>query len=161
MKHDDRLLEDALRAYVRSLSIVDPLRLRFWDDRNLTTPQLRIMFILAGQDGTTPGILAERMHVTPPTITGLTDRLVKQGLIRREEDPGDRRLVRLSLTEEGRRITHELETMGRAFLKEVLGRLPPSHVEKLTELLQEFWAAAEAVQTAKSQDAGAVSARQT
>jgi DNA-binding MarR family transcriptional regulator len=146
MKHDDRLLEDALRAYVRSLSIVDPLRLRFWDDRNLTTPQLRIMFILASQQGTTPGALAERMHVTPPTITGLTDRLVKQGLIGREEDPNDRRLVRLSLTEEGRRITNELETMGRAFLKKVLGRLPPDHVERLTELLQEFWVAAEAMQ---------------
>lgn len=148
MKHNDGLLEEAVRAYVRSLSIIDPLRLRFWDDRNLTTPQLRIMFILANQHDATPGALAERMHVTPPTMTGLTDRLVKQGLVTREEDPCDRRLVRLRLTDEGRRITNELETVGRAFLKEVLGRLPSDHVRKLTELLQEFWDAAEAVQTA-------------
>jgi DNA-binding MarR family transcriptional regulator len=159
MKHDDRMLEDALLAYFRSLSIVDSLRLRLWDERNLTTPQLRMMFILAGQDGVTPGALAERMHVTPPTITGLTDRLAKQGLISRVEDPNDRRLVRLSLTDEGRRTTNELETMGRAFLKEVLGRLPPDHVKRLTELLQEFWTAAEVVQGGRD-GAGAVSASQ-
>jgi DNA-binding MarR family transcriptional regulator len=137
----------ALRAYVRALTIVDPIRLRFWDRRGLTMPQLRIMFILSRQDSITPSALAERIHVTPSTVTGLTDRLARQTLIRRQEDPGDRRLVRISLSEEGRQVIGELEVAGRAYLKEILGKLPTQHLECLTQVLEEFWAAAESVQS--------------
>jgi DNA-binding MarR family transcriptional regulator len=66
-------------------------------------PQLRILFMLTVKDGATPGYLAERMRVTPSTITGLTDRLVRQDFIRRDEDSKDRRLVRLHITENGGR----------------------------------------------------------
>ena len=141
------LLERALRSYARSLAIVDPVRLRFWDNRGLTMPQLRIMFMLVEQDGVTPGAVAERFHVTPSTITGLTDRLVRQRLISRREDPDDRRLVRIFLTPEGRRVVGELETAGRAYLTEILEQLPPEKLELLAGLLEELWVAAEKVQS--------------
>lgn len=141
------LLERAIRSYVRSLAIVDPVRLRFWDNRGLTMPQLRIMFMLMEQDGVTPGALAERFHVTPSTITGLTDRLARQRLISRREDRDDRRLVRIYLTTEGRRVVGELEAAGRAYLTEVLERLPADKVGVLAGLLEELWAAAEEVQS--------------
>jgi len=141
------LLERALRAYVRSLAIVDPVRLRFWDNRGLTMPQLRIMFVLMEQDGATPGALAERFHVTPSTITGLTDRLARQRLISRREDRDDRRLVRIYLTTEGRRVVGELEAAGRAYLTDILERMPPDRLELMASLLEELWAAAEEVQS--------------
>lgn len=141
------LLERALRSYVRSLAIVDPVRLRFWDNRGLTMPQLRIMFRLMDEDGVTPGALAERFHVTPSTITGLTDRLARQSLISRREDRDDRRLVRIYLTAEGRRVVGELEAAGRAYLTEVLEGMPPDKLELLASLLEELWAAAEEVQS--------------
>jgi DNA-binding MarR family transcriptional regulator len=108
-------------------------------------PQLRIMFMLVTQDGLTPSALAERFHVTPPTVTGLTDRLVRQRLISRREDPEDRRLVRIYLTPEGRRVIGELEAAGRAYLSEILGQLPPDKLELLADLLEELRAAAERV----------------
>jgi DNA-binding MarR family transcriptional regulator len=141
------LLEMALRAYVRVLTIVDPIRLRFWGDRDLTMPQLRVMFILAERGVITPGALAETMHVTPSTVTGLTDRLAKQRLILRREDPSDRRSVCVSLSEEGRQAISDLEAAGRAYLKEILEKLPAEHLERLAALLEEFKAAAESVQS--------------
>jgi DNA-binding MarR family transcriptional regulator len=138
-------LERTLLAYVRSLTIIDPLRLRFWDNRGLTMSQLRTMLTLVRQDGLTPSALAERFHVTPSTVTGLTDRLVRQRLISRREDPEDRRLVRIYLTPEGRRVVGELEAAGRAYLTEILGQLPPERLELLADLLEELSAAAERV----------------
>jgi DNA-binding MarR family transcriptional regulator len=141
------LLERALRSYARSLAIIDPVRLRFWDSRGLTMPQLRIMFMLVEQDGATPGALAERFHVTPSTVTGLTDRLVRQRLISRREDQDDRRLVRIFLTPEGRQVVGELEAAGRAYLTKILEQLPPERLELLASLLEELWAAAENAQS--------------
>ena len=146
MMEDRDLLERALRAYLRALTVFDPVRLRFWVARGLTMPQLRIMFILSRQMGVTPGALAEKMRVSPSTVTGLTDRLMRQRLIVREEDAEDRRLVRLRLSDEGRRAIGELETAGRAHFEEIAASMPSDHVEKLAELLEEFVTAAAAIE---------------
>jgi DNA-binding MarR family transcriptional regulator len=45
----------------------------------------------------TPSLLAERTAVTPATMTGLVDSLVKDGLVQRTEDPRDRRKIIIHL----------------------------------------------------------------
>lgn len=138
-----------LRAYARAAIVLAPHHLSEWDSRGLTMPQLRILFMLTVKDGATPGYLAERMRVTPSTITGLTDRLVRQDFIRRDEDPKDRRLVRLHITESGKAVSSELEAVSKAHLRGILARMTEEQVAKLTELMEEFWMAAEAAESAK------------
>jgi DNA-binding MarR family transcriptional regulator len=92
------LLARAIVAYGRALSVADPIRLQFWDNRGLTMAQLRLMHLVYLEDGQTITELAEQMHVRKPTITGLTDRLIKHRLIRRLNDRADRRVVRIGLT---------------------------------------------------------------
>ncbi|MGI8826584.1 MAG: MarR family winged helix-turn-helix transcriptional regulator [Chloroflexota bacterium] len=48
-----------------------------------------------------PSVLARELRLDPPRVTRLCDRLVSQGLIRRESDEDDRRRCRLELTESG------------------------------------------------------------
>ena len=107
MKQD--LLIRAITAYGRALAVADPIRLRFWDSRGLTMTQLRLMYLIYQRNELTISELAELMVVRRPTITGLTDRLVKQKLIRRLSDKTDRRIVRIALTKEGRRVLGEIE----------------------------------------------------
>jgi len=58
------------------------------------------------QDGIgSAGELARRWQVTPAVITGVLDRLERRGLVRREVDPGDRRRLRLAVTEAGRAVS--------------------------------------------------------
>lgn len=51
---------------------------------------------------TTMGELADMLEVSPRTVTGLVDNLERDGLVRRVDDPKDRRSVYAELTEQGR-----------------------------------------------------------
>jgi len=64
-------------------------------------------------------------------VTGITDRLVRQGLIERREDTADRRVVRLTLTADGRRLTTEVGEVSRTYLREVFALLSDEQLEVL------------------------------
>lgn len=69
-------------------------------DTDLTPQQYRILK-LAGAGGERSAKLAERLAVAKPTLTAIADGLVAAGYARRDTEPGDRRVVRLCLTESG------------------------------------------------------------
>ncbi len=65
-----------------------------------------ILRVLWAEDGQTPGEIARRLGLATPTVTRAATRMEAAGLLRREPHPGDRRLVRLLLTERGRSLEH-------------------------------------------------------
>src|SRR3990172_12121857 len=143
---DRNLITRAMVSYGGALAVADPIRLRFWDRRGLTMAQLRLMYTMLLDGEQSAGQLAEKMSVRPPTITGLTNRLIKQKLIKRLADPGDRRVVRVELTAEGRRVISQIEAASRAYLTRIFGLMGDERVNELISLLDEFTAAAQAVQ---------------
>lgn len=143
--HDARTLEKAMGLYLRTAGIIDPFRMRTWKGLELTVTQLRVLFVLRETPGAPSGVLAERLRVTPPTVTGLVDRLVRSGAVQREEDPKDRRLVRNVLTERGQEVLGEVEREGRTFLSQLFERLSAEQLSRLVESLQALVAAADEV----------------
>jgi len=69
-------------------------------DAGLTPQQYRILK-MAGAGGERSARLAERLAVAKPTLTATADGLVAAGYVRRDAEPGDRRVVRLCLTQAG------------------------------------------------------------
>src|SRR5882724_5611220 len=63
-----------------------------------------ILRLLWAEDGQPPGEIARRLGLATPTVTRAATRMEAAGLLRREPHPGDRRLVRLMLTERGREL---------------------------------------------------------
>jgi len=143
---DQSLITRAMVSYGGALAVADPIRLRFWDKRGLTMAQLRLMYTILLDGEQSAGELAEKMSVRPPTMTGLTNRLIKQKLIRRLPDPNDRRIVKVDLTAEGRRVISQIETASRAYLARIFNQLGVAKVTELIALLDEFSAAGQAVQ---------------
>ena len=141
MKLPNELHQRALVAYGRALRIVDPIRFQLWADRGLTMPQVRVLFELVEANERSAGELAEALSVAPPTITGLTDRLVKQDLVQRREDPRDRRVVLLALTDSGRALTAEIAEQAGAYLHEVFDTLPAGRLDEICEALEALAAA--------------------
>lgn len=76
-----------------------------WADRHgLSEGRFQILMRLQHQpDGRcTMGELAEMLDVSPRTVTGLVDNLERDGLVRRVDDPEDRRSVYAEVTGSGR-----------------------------------------------------------
>lgn len=65
------------------------------------SPQQYRMLKLIGAGGERSARLAEKLAVARPTLTATADSLVSAGLAYREAEPGDRRVVRLRLTDAG------------------------------------------------------------
>lgn len=119
-------------------AMFDPLRFRAWAELGLTTAQLRVLFHVRGKPGVTAGELATRLAVTPPTISGIVDRLVKLSLIRREEDESDRRLVRNHLTPQGEAACGRLEKGTEVFTRRILTEMDNDELEALAHGLHAF-----------------------
>jgi DNA-binding MarR family transcriptional regulator len=140
----DTLRERAFRLLGRTVLRFDPGRLEAWVELGLTMTQLRVLFMLREESGASAGSLAERLSVTPSTVTRIVDRLVRQKLVRRETDDGDRRLVRHYLSSAGASTVEELERRGRARINEVMDRLSAAQLERLVLALDDLAAALDA-----------------
>ena len=143
----ETLREQAFHLFGRAMTRSDPGHLEAWVELGLTLTQLRVLFQLRAEDGASAGALAERLKVTPSTLTRIVDRLVRQGLVRRESDHGDRRLVRHHLSARGARVVEELERGVRARMNEVMDRLTTSQLERLVLALSDLTAALDVQET--------------
>ncbi len=109
---------------------------REWLEIDLTTSQLKVLFLLYSADSASMGQLAASLGVTLSTVTGIVDRLVEHGMVLREEDPHDRRLVVCRLTPDGAAVAARLIDAGNSRLREVLDRLSLAELRCVAEGLQ-------------------------
>lgn len=81
-------------------------------------------------------VLAERLHRTRPTVTVLVDKLVALGYVTREQDPGDRRVTWVRLTDAGRALLPVFEAVSAALDGAVRRGLSDAEAATLEELLR-------------------------
>lgn len=91
-----------------------------WAKLNLTMPQLKVVLLLGSYGSAPVSWLAARMGVSPPNVTGILDRLEQHGCVRRTNDPRDRRVVRVVLTEEGEQLLRDLQAPGQGGVLRVI-----------------------------------------
>lgn len=138
-------LDVARELIGQALNVFDPFRFRAWAELGLTTAQLRVLFLTRETPGVTAGELATRLAVTPPTISGIVDRLVRLALVERVDDASDRRLVRNRLTEAGQVACGRLEKGGEIFTRRILVEMNHEDLEQLIKGLRAFVRAADEV----------------
>ncbi|MGE0600292.1 MAG: MarR family winged helix-turn-helix transcriptional regulator [Dehalococcoidia bacterium] len=131
-------IESTMRSFGEAMNMFDPLRFRAWGEMGLTTAQLRVLFLVREAPGVTAGELAQKLAVTPPTISGIVDRLVKLDLIKREDDESDRRLVRNFLTDEGEKACKRLEYGVGAYMYRIIIEMDEKEIESFRIGLQAF-----------------------
>lgn len=116
-----------------------------WMDLNITMPQMKVLMLLRESGTLRVGVLARHLNVSTPTITGIVDRLVREDLVKREDDPSDRRVVLNSLTEKGQGVIERLAHRSDAELQRMVGSLS---AEEQTEIAQSLKRLNEALATA-------------
>jgi DNA-binding MarR family transcriptional regulator len=94
------------------------------DGEGLTLTQIRLLKHIAGGCALTSE-LAERLEVTPATVSGAIDALVRRGLVERLPSGGDRRAVPLRVTSDGHAALDAGRARQEAALAELLAGLRP------------------------------------
>jgi DNA-binding MarR family transcriptional regulator len=82
-----------------------------------------------------PNEISGRLIVGRSTVTGLVDSLERRGLVRRHGHPGDRRMLLVEITPQGRRAANRLRRLVHNHQREWLASLTGREQETLIGLL--------------------------
>jgi DNA-binding MarR family transcriptional regulator len=91
------------------------------------------------------GDLAQRCAMTAPALTELVDSLSREGFVRRLEDPGDRRVVLVELTAQGRRELDKHREVMKRGVAALLARVPSEKRARLRVALSDLHESIEAL----------------
>ncbi len=135
---DDR---DAIRAWLvllgasRSLEKAVDAGLRARFGHSISRFDVLSALERAGAEGLRAGALTERLMVSDGATTQVTAPLIREGLVRRTQDPEDRRAAVFSLTKKGERIFTDMAAEHRAWINDAFAALSPAQLNTLRRLL--------------------------
>ena len=121
--------------------IQDVARLLRWEfDRraqcvNMTRSQWSVLALLLREDGAQQKELAAMIDVTAITMTGLLDRMERDGWVVRKKDPQDRRAKRVFLTEKVQPVMVEIKAIAKQVRESALVGLSKAEQDQLFELM--------------------------
>lgn len=116
----ERTIQRILELLERLYRAVRQIARGEWLNIDLTMPQLKAMLILFSDGVKRMGLLASDLDVSMPTATGIIDRTAEKGLIERESDPQDRRVVLCRLSKEGHELISHLWKLGEMETRQLL-----------------------------------------
>ena len=131
---------EALRLWLRLLTCTSlmeaSVRAELRRDFECTLPRFDLMAQLErNPGGLRMGELSKRLMVTGGNVTGITDQLVREGLVTREAPPDDRRAFVVRLTPAGRRSFLRMAEAHEAWVVRLVSGLTAPERRQLFELL--------------------------
>ena len=98
--------------------------------------QYRVLGVLM-KAGTLPmSEIGRRLYISKPYMTALIDTLIGDGLVERRPDLADRRVINISITEQGKKHLKQSITLYKNDLKDLLATLDEHDLEKLCSSLE-------------------------
>jgi DNA-binding MarR family transcriptional regulator len=85
-----------------------------------------------------PSDMAKTLGLTPPTVTHLTEKLVKRRLITRSMDENDRRIIYLEITSAGEDILKEANELGQKLRKELFEKLTDEERQQMLHIYRKL-----------------------
>jgi DNA-binding MarR family transcriptional regulator len=107
----------------------------FAKSTGLSMPQFSVLMQLHHKGACGMSEISEQFEVTPAAASQLVDKLVQSGLIKREEDPSDRRAKVLDITDKGRTLIQQGIEERYRWVDELAGRLTVDERAQVSEAL--------------------------
>ncbi len=103
---------------------------------DITAKELRVVIVIAQLESATARHVADRLHLTPGTLTVTINRLNEKGYTTRTRDDSDRRVVMIRLTVRGRKLYRAHREFQREMLELVMPEMPTSYQASLANGLE-------------------------
>jgi len=137
----DGLSKRRLKLWIRLLGVTRAAEAELRDflrkGHGTTLPRFDVLAALHRRsDPVTMGELSRLLLVSNGNATAVVDRLEAEGLVARHADPGDRRSVRVALTEAGRSAFERLAAEHEAVVDRLFAPLDEAGIEAMTAELK-------------------------
>lgn len=109
-----------------------------WQKIGLSHAQVSMLFMLYYHPEASPKQLADHLGISKSAISQLLDPLVDKKMVRRQNDPNDRRIVRLHLTSIGKKALKEVHKLKYAGIRSALNELSEHELKQMTTLCQKM-----------------------
>lgn len=127
----DPILEAVIYLYTESRRITKELARR----ANVTGPQLTVVKLLESVGDLSLSDLSERIRAQNSTVTGIIDRMEREGLVLRSRSKEDRRVVHIRLTPKGLALAEDVPVEPMVIFRTALESLTPTEAKELLRIL--------------------------
>jgi DNA-binding MarR family transcriptional regulator len=101
----------------------------------MTPPQFITLDLLNKHGESKMTDLAHYINVTTAAMTGVVDRLVRDGYVSRNSDPEDRRIIKVALTAKGNRVVKDIVERRKAMTMKMFSLISQEEREKYLDIL--------------------------
>jgi DNA-binding MarR family transcriptional regulator len=130
------LIQHILKLSEEIYNMLIPSLPREWLESDVTVAQLRVILVLHTEGPSRMSSIASAIGVALSTATGIVDHLVRKGLVLRDADPQDRRLVICKLSPKGQELANRLWTWGQSQIEKLLESLTAEQLQKAAEVTE-------------------------
>ena len=103
---------------------------------DLSFAQVKSLGVLEQEEGLSIKTMSDRLGLSEPGVSRGVETLVKRGLVKRSDDPDDRRFKRVSLTAKGRGVIEGITELRKAGFRTFVEDLDESERDALVAALQ-------------------------
>lgn len=130
----DSIVETIIYLYTESRRITKGMA----REVGLTGPQLTVIKLLESFDDLSLSSLSERIRAQNSTVTGIIDRMEREGLVRRERSTTDRRVVHIRLSDKGQKLARQIKVEPMEIFRDALASLSPSDLRDLLRIMSKL-----------------------
>lgn len=130
----DAIVETIIYLYTESRRLTKGMA----REVGLTGPQLTVIKLLESFKDLSLSSLSERIRAQNSTVTGIIDRMEREGLVRRERSSTDRRVVHIRLSDKGARLAKQIQVEPMEIFRAALSSLSPSDLRDLLRIMNEL-----------------------
>jgi len=132
----DRSVGFLLNRAARSMKRTLEARLATY---GITASQYVLLAILAKKDGLSQTQLGNRLSFDNPTVTGVIDRMERDGLVERRRTSSDRRVINIFLSDKARAILSEIQEIAEEVNDRALEEYSAEEKSDLISMLNSIW----------------------
>ncbi|MHA6250397.1 MarR family winged helix-turn-helix transcriptional regulator [Oceanobacillus sp. CAU 1775] len=107
-------------------------------NKDLGVSHILILGHLRKNGKSRPTDMAKVLGLTPPTVTHLTEKLVKKQLVIRSNDENDRRTIYLEITSAGEEILKEANESGQLLRKNLFEKLTEEERQQMLHIYRKL-----------------------
>ncbi len=108
-------------------------------EHNITATQYIVLEALREHDGASLSLLGQKLYFDNPTITGIVDRMERDGLVERRRVAGDRRVINVFLTPKGKALAQSASAIAEVINRDAMRSFSPQQESEFINTLNTIW----------------------